>query len=90
MPLYKSKIRHNSVATDSTAAYLFMTGIHHLPCLFNLLLERLNRVLVLLAQLQRRLNLRRICNDLRIELAALFYETFLTFCVYRFRSHISN
>ena len=54
--------------------HLFVRRVHKLPRLFNLPLERRDRSLVLVGQLERRRDLCRVGDDLSVELAALADE----------------
>ena len=57
---------------------LFLLGrVHHLPRLLHLALELVDRSLVLVRQFQRALDLRRVGDDLRVEVAALLDEPLL-------------
>mmetsp|Transcript_39020 Transcript_39020/g.96027 ORF Transcript_39020/g.96027 Transcript_39020/m.96027 type:complete len:542 (-) Transcript_39020:133-1758(-) len=59
------------------ALLLLVARVHHLPRFLNLLLERRNRVLVLLRQLQRGLHLGCIGHNLLVELATLLDQPLL-------------
>mmetsp|Transcript_27932 Transcript_27932/g.92772 ORF Transcript_27932/g.92772 Transcript_27932/m.92772 type:complete len:378 (-) Transcript_27932:48-1181(-) len=57
---------------------LLVRGLDHFPCALDLPLQRSDRLLVLLRQLQGSLHLDRILDDLGVQLAALLDQVLLT------------
>lgn len=65
--------------TTAVVTFFFVSDIHHGPRLLNFFPERPDSRLVLLRELEGRLHLGRIVDDLAVELATLLNQSLLLF-----------